>query len=57
MPYSSDKQRKFFELCRHTPQHARGSCPDEKTLSEFHNAEFHATAERRMKAKRVVGRS
>lgn len=37
MPYKSDKQRRFFEGCRHDPKHMKGECPDEKTLGEFHH--------------------
>ena len=54
MPYESGKQARFFEMCRHSPRHARGQCPDTKTLSEFHNASLHSTATRRMKAKRAL---
>lgn len=49
MPYKSVKQERFFEGCRHNPKHMKGSCPDEATLSEFHNAEYHA------KAKKALG--
>lgn len=41
MPYKSGKQARFFEMCRHSPEHAKGQCPDQETLTEFHNAEYH----------------
>jgi len=48
MPYESGAQRRFFKMCEHTPRHARGKCPDTRTLHEF------AGAERRVKARRAL---
>ena len=28
MPAESEKQRKFMAMCHHSPEHARGKCPD-----------------------------
>jgi hypothetical protein len=52
MPYVSDSQRKFFEGCRHNPKHMGGKCPPEKTLNDFHNAEYHS-GETQMQALRT----
>ena len=55
MPYVSDKQRKFFEGCRHSPKHMSGQCPDEKTLTDFHNAEYHGeTQTKALRARRAA---
>lgn len=46
MPYVSDAQRRFFEMCRKTPGAKFKSgrkCPDKKTLDEYH-AEAHKAA-------------
>ncbi len=50
MPYKSTAQEHFFEGCRHNPRHMKGRCPDEKMLSEFHNAEKTLKAKRALRA-------
>lgn len=42
MPYESNKQRKFFEMCRNNPSKAKGKCPPKKVVKEFHDAEYHS---------------
>lgn len=41
MPYKSDKQRRFFEMCRNSSGKATKACPPKKVLNEFHQAEYH----------------
>jgi len=56
MPYASDKQRKFFEGCRHSPKHMDGKCPGKGTLNEFHDAEYHSgeTQTKALRARRAA---
>jgi hypothetical protein len=35
MPAVSEKQRRFMEMCLHSPRHAEGECPDHKVAEEF----------------------
>jgi len=35
MPFKSGKQRRFFQMCKHKPGHAKGKCPDRKTIEKF----------------------
>lgn len=39
MPTVSEAQKRFFELCKHTPQHARGECPARRVVTEFLKAD------------------
>ncbi len=39
MPYASEKQARYFRMCRHSPGKAKGKCPARKVLKEFEDAE------------------
>lgn len=41
MPYKSDKQRKFMEMCKNNPGSVQGTCPPKEVLQKFHNAQYH----------------
>lgn len=35
MPYKSEKQNRFFEMCRHNPGKAKKPCPTPKVIQKF----------------------
>lgn len=35
MPTVSRRQFAFMQMCRHSPQHARGKCPSAEVAKEF----------------------
>ena len=52
MPAKSIAQRRFMSICEHSPQHARGQCPD-MTKAQFHD--FAATSEKGLPQKKGRG--
>lgn len=39
MPFKSEAQRRFFELCKHHPEKARKKCPSLKVIEEYERAD------------------
>ena len=54
MPAVSVKQRRFFAICEHDPQHARGKCPN-MSQEKFH--EYTATPEKDLPLKKRMIKS
>ena len=52
MPAASKASRRFFAMCEHNPQHARGKCP-KMTKAQMHD--FAATPEKGLPFKKTGG--
>jgi hypothetical protein len=35
MPYKSEKQRRYFKMCKKNPGKARGKCPSKSAIRKF----------------------
>lgn len=51
MPAVSKAQQKFMAICKHSPKHAKGECPDEETAGEFARTKRKGLPERKGRRK------
>lgn len=54
MPAVSRSQQRFMAMCKHSPKHAQGECPDEKTAGEFARTPHKGLPERKGRRKPKV---
>jgi hypothetical protein len=52
MPAKSKAQFRFMQMCRHSPEHAKGDCPDEETAKEFTRSSSKGLPERKGKRRK-----